>query len=73
MLNNIKSSYILKLIFQKVANKKKLKLVKYNKILLRKLEITIEDYKSYKNLREFNNFCHYYFGKFSEFKDNQRY
>ena len=45
MLNNIKSHYFLEKIFSIINNKRKFKLVKYNKILQNKLDIAIMDYK----------------------------
>ena len=47
MLKNIKSSYILKIIFSKTNEKVKLNLLKYNKILQNKLNINITTYKNF--------------------------
>ncbi len=55
MLNRIKRKIILKLIFEKINNKKKLKLLKCNKRLLDKLDISINDYKDSFALKELNN------------------
>ena len=45
MLDNIKSKYIIKLFFSLLDENKKLKLVKYNKILQDKIEINLINYK----------------------------
>ena len=47
MLKNIKSSYILKIVFSKTKEKVKLNLLKYNKILQNKLNINITTYKNF--------------------------
>lgn len=47
MLNQIKSLFIFKNIFEHIRKKKKLKLIKHNKQLLNKLNITKEDFKDY--------------------------
>ena len=44
-LNNIKSKYILKKIFENLMKKKSLEFFKYNKKIQKKLEITKKDYK----------------------------
>ena len=54
MLATIRSSYILKLSFEHIRNKKKLNIVKYNKSLLSRLNITKEDFDAYIHLKEFN-------------------
>ena len=48
MLENIKSSYIVKIVFSYVDEKKKLKLVKCNKSLQRKIDISINNYIHFK-------------------------
>ena len=45
MLENIKSYYIVKIVFEYIDEKQKLKLVKYNKSLQKKLGINIINYK----------------------------
>ncbi len=45
MLENIKSSFILKNIFSFMEEKPKLYFLKYNKIIQKKLKITVIDYK----------------------------
>jgi hypothetical protein len=47
MLNEIKRKNVLKIIFEKLRMKKILNLLKYNKRLLDKLKININDYKDY--------------------------
>ena len=54
MLNNIKSKYILNLVAEKLKKRIELKLVKYNKILINKLNITKEDFENFKLLKEMN-------------------
>ena len=55
MLNNIKSKYIVKEIFEKIKNKRKLNIIKYNKRIKDKLNIHKEDFEIYVILKEFNN------------------
>ena len=55
MLDNVKSKYILKEIFQKMKNKRKLNIIKYNKWIMIKLDINIEEFEIYITLKEFNN------------------
>ena len=55
MLNNIKSKYILNLITGQLKKRIELKLVKYNKILINKLNITKEDFENFKLLKDMNN------------------
>ena len=52
-MNKIKSPYIIKQVFENVKNRIMLNILKYNKILLDKLNITIEDYKN-EHIRDFN-------------------
>ena len=54
MLNDIKSKYILFIIFDTIKNRSKLNIIKYNKFLLDKLNITKKDFKVYELLKEFN-------------------
>ena len=54
MAENIKSIFILKKIFNIITNKKKLKIIRYNKKIQTKLNIKIVDYKKYETLKEFN-------------------
>ena len=55
MLINVKSKYILKEIFEKIKNKRKLKIVKYNKSIKDKLNINKEDFEIYLTLKDFYN------------------
>ena len=50
-LNNLKSNYILKTIFDIVKENKSLEIVKYNKKLQKKLNLSINDYKEYSQIR----------------------
>ena len=54
MLKTIKSNLIMKAIFKNIHNKIKLKIIKYSKYMLRRLDIKKENYKSYEILKEFN-------------------
>jgi len=47
MLENIKSSYVIKLIFIYVDEREKLKIVKYNKRLQKDIDISIVNYKHF--------------------------
>ena len=49
MLDNVKSSYILKIFFSFVDEKRKLKLVKYNKNLQQKIDISISYFIHFKS------------------------
>ena len=49
LIDNIKCDYILRFIFDILTEKKNLKIVRRNKSLQEKLNITINDYKKYKN------------------------
>ena len=55
MLDNVKSKFIVKIIFEKVKNKRKLNIIKYNKILMIKLDINKADFEIYITLKKFNN------------------
>ena len=48
MLENVKSSYFAKIVFSYVDEKQKLKLVKYNKSLQQKIDISIINYIHFK-------------------------
>ena len=75
--NNIKSLYIFKKIFNHLYEKKLLDLIKYNKKIQKRLNITINDYKNYFELIEIeiipvkNEFCE--FINISNEKDEKYY
>ena len=48
MLKNVKSSYFAKIVFSYIDEKQKLKLVKYNKSLQQKMDISINNYIHFK-------------------------
>jgi len=48
MLQNIKSSYFIKLIYTFIEDVQKLKLVRYNKCIQKNLDISIINYKHFK-------------------------
>ena len=50
MLENIKSSYILKIFFSFVVENQRLKLIKYNKSLQQKININIINYIHFKKV-----------------------
>jgi len=50
MLQNIKSSYFIKLIYTFVGEAQKLKLVRYNKSIQKNLDISIINYKFFKSI-----------------------
>ena len=52
MLNDIKSNEILKLIFQKMKSKRKLKVIRRNKKIINRLNITKDDFKAYETLKQ---------------------
>ena len=54
MLKTIKSNFIIKTIFKNIHNKIKLKIIKYNKYMIRRLDIKTEDFKIYETLKKFN-------------------
>ena len=54
MLKTIKSNFIIKTIFKNIHNKIKLKIIKYNKYMLERLDIKTENFKNYELLKEFN-------------------
>ena len=54
MLKIIKSNLIMKTIFKNIHNKIKLKIIKYNKYMISRLDIKTEDFKIYETLKEFN-------------------
>ena len=55
MLDNVKSKYIVKEIFENIKNKRKLNIIKYNKKIKIKLDINKKDFEIYITLKEFNN------------------
>ena len=44
MLDNVKSKYIIKEIFENIKNKRKLNIIKYNKKIMIKLDINKKDF-----------------------------
>ena len=51
MLEDIKSNQILDTIFQKMKNKRKLKIIKCSKKIINRLNITKDDFKAYETLK----------------------
>ena len=58
MVDNIKSQIILNKIFGLLRNKIKLNIIKYNKKLLSKLNISNQDFEIYNTLKEYNKKYH---------------
>ena len=54
MIDNVKSKYIVKEIFENIKNKRKLNIIKYNKKIKIKLDINKKDFEIYITLKEFN-------------------
>ena len=52
MLEDIKSNQILDTIFQKMKNKRKLKIIKCSKKIINRLNITKDDFKAYETLKQ---------------------
>ena len=50
MLENVKSSYFSKIVFSYIDDKQKLKLVKYNKSLQKKINISINHYIHFRGI-----------------------
>ena len=55
MLENVKSRYIIEEIFEKIKNKRKLNILKYNKMILARLNINKKHFEIYAKLKEFND------------------
>ena len=55
MIDNVKNKYLLKKIFEKIGNKRKLNIIKYNKRIKVKLKINKNDFEIYATLKEFND------------------
>ena len=53
-MRKIRSDYILDITFNHIRNKKKLNIIKYNRKLLSRLNITKEDFEAYIHLKVFN-------------------
>jgi len=54
MLNEIRSKYILNLVFMNLQKRMKMKILKYNNKLKKKLNIKLKDFQQYKKLKELN-------------------
>ena len=50
ILKNIKSKYVIKIIFDNLSKKKSLDIIKYNQNIQNKINIKINDYKEYSEL-----------------------
>jgi len=50
IFKNLKSNYILKKLFNNLMKKKKLDIIKYNKNIKDRINISIEDYKGYSEI-----------------------
>ena len=54
MLDKVKSKYIIKEIFEKIKNKRKLNIIEYNKRIKSRLNINKQEFEIYKKLKKFN-------------------
>ena len=54
MLQKIRCKYLLEIIFHNMKKRKRMKILKYNKNILSKINIAKEDFKTYELLKEFN-------------------
>ena len=54
MLKKVKSKHIIKVIFNNIIIKRKLKIIKYNEKIKERLNITEENFNRYETLKEFN-------------------
>jgi len=52
---NIKSNYILQKLFKYLMKKKSLDIIKYNKYIKERINISIKDYKEYLEIYSFTN------------------
>ena len=55
MLNEIRSKYILNLVFMNLQKRMKMKILKYNNKLKKKLNIKLKDFEQYQKLKELNH------------------
>jgi len=53
-LQNVKSAYIINSIFNHMKNRRKFNIIKYNKLMINRLNITKNDFEKYNILKEFN-------------------
>ena len=54
MFDKVKSNFIMQKIFKHMRNKRKLSIIKYNKKILSRLDISYEHFEIYALLKEFN-------------------
>ena len=55
MLDNIKNKYLLQMIFDNLKKRRKLKILKYNKNFMNRLNIKTEDFQQFKLLKDIND------------------
>ena len=70
IIENIKSRYILSKIYDNMTKKKKLQIVKYNKRIQNRLNLSIKDYKEYREIEIEIIPIKDKYGKFINIKEN---
>ena len=75
ILKNIKSNYILSKIYNNIKRRKYLEIVKYNKKIQNRLNLSIKDYKEYSEIYTQIEIeiipCEEGYGKFINIKENE--
>ena len=72
ILSNIKSNYILSKVYNNMTQKKSLKIVKYNKLIQNRLNISIKNYKEYYEIEIDIIQCKDKYGKFININKNDK-
>ena len=72
ILSNIKSNYILSKVYNNMTQKKSLKIVKYNKLIQNRLNISIKNYKEYYEIEIDIIPCKDKYGKFININKNDK-
>ena len=76
ILQNIKSNYLLKRIYNNILKKKSLEIIKYNKKIQNRINLSIKDYKEYSET--FTSIeieiipCNNQYGPFINIKENEK-
>lgn len=61
MLSSINSKYVINLVFKHMRNTRKLKIIKHNKSLMKKLDINKTDFQIYKILKISYKYSRYWY------------
>ena len=72
ILKNIKSNYILSKIYDNIQKRKYLEIVKYNKKMQNRLNLSIKDYEIYTQIEIEIIPCKEKYGKFINIKENDK-